>query len=160
MRTCGLCGDCVGDVEDRLCRAVVAVQGDDFGRGKEGGEVEDVLGAGGPEAVDRLEVVADDGQPAVLPMEGSDDVHLQPVDVLVLVDEDVVEHRGQLRPGVVVSGERAPVEQEVVEVEQLGRPLALAVGAEDPSELVQVGEAPGELLREHVRKLTLSVHGA
>ena len=61
---------------------------------------------------------------------------------------------------MVVSGERAPVEQEVVEVEQLGRPLALAVGAEDPSELVQVGEAPGEVLGEHVRKLTLSVHGA
>ena len=46
-----------------------------------------------------------------------DDVDLQAVDVLVLVDEDVIEHRSELWPGLFVEGEGAPVEQEVVEVE-------------------------------------------
>jgi hypothetical protein len=134
VRALGLRGDEVGDVEDRLCGAVVALERHHLGIGEGRAEVEDVLGAGGAEAVDRLEVVADDGETAFAPAECFDDVDLQAVDVLVLVDEDVVEHRGELRSGLFVDGEGAPVQQEIVEVEQIAGALPLAVGPEDPAD--------------------------
>jgi hypothetical protein len=58
----------------------------------------------------------------------------------------VVEHRRQLGAGRLVGGERAPVEQEVIEVERLGLAFAAAVAAEDAPDLVFIRLAPGELL--------------
>jgi hypothetical protein len=58
----GLCGDFVSDRDDRPARAVVALQRDDLRVREAVGEAEQVLGARGSEAVDRLQVVADDGQ--------------------------------------------------------------------------------------------------
>jgi hypothetical protein len=59
----------------------------------------------------------------------------------------MVEHRRQLGSGNFVGGERAPVEQEVVEVERLGLAFAVAVAAEDAPDLVDIGLAPRKLLR-------------
>src|SRR4029077_2349746 len=92
-------------------------------------------------------------------VERFDDVDLQAVNVLVLVDEDVVEHRSELWPGVFVEGERAPVEQEVVEVEQLTGALPFPVRAEDAADLLEMGEAPGEVLGQHLRQRRLHVDG-
>ena len=64
-------------------------------------------------------------------------VDLERVDVLVLVDEHVVEHRRELRAGGLVRGERAPVEQKVVEVEHLRVALALAVARGRSADLVR-----------------------
>ena len=59
-----------------------------------------------------------------------------------------------------MDGERAPVEQKIVEVEQLAGALPLPVGAEDAADLVEVGEAPGEVLGQHLRERRLHVDGA
>ena len=96
LRSC--VGDRVGDVEDRLRRAVVALELDRLRAGNVLGEVEDVRGARGAEAVDRLEVVARPPSGRGRPAQAAHDVDLQAVDVLVLVDEHVVEARGRARP--------------------------------------------------------------
>ena len=55
-----------GACEDRLRRAVVALERDDLGRGEVVLEVEDVADLGAAPAVDRLVVVADDAEVAAL----------------------------------------------------------------------------------------------
>jgi hypothetical protein len=70
----GLCRDGVGEVEDRLCRAVVLLEAH-RGRVREPRRKgQDVLGAGRTEAVDRLQVVADDRQAGVVATQRLDDV--------------------------------------------------------------------------------------
>jgi hypothetical protein len=57
-----------------------------------------VRAAGGAEAVDRLQLVANDAEAAVAAAARFDDLDLQLVDVLVLVDEHVgTGRRGHLR---------------------------------------------------------------
>jgi hypothetical protein len=101
-------------------------------------EVEDVARAGRAEAVDRLEVVADRGHVAALAPQAADDVDLQPVDVLVLVDQHVVEGIADLRADDLVARQAAPVQQQVVEIEHPECPLARAVRAEQHGEVVGV----------------------
>src|SRR5262249_50387454 len=160
MVALGLGGHGVGDLENRLCRAVVAFERDRGCVGEQAREREDVLGAGRAEAVDRLQVVADDGEATFVATERRDDLDLERVDVLVLVDEQVVEHRGQTRAGDLVPGERPPVEQQVIEVERLCLAFALAVAHENAPDRLDVGLAPGELLSQHLRKSTLGVDRA
>ncbi len=66
--------DGVRDGEDRRSRAVVALERHRVGARELLGEVEDVAGAGRAKPVDRLEVVADDGQPRTLAAQAADDV--------------------------------------------------------------------------------------
>ena len=79
-------------------------------------EVQDVFGAGGAEAVDRLRVVADHGQSAPLAAQLAHDLDLESVQVLVLIDQDLLEHRRELRADDWVAGERVPVEEQIVVV--------------------------------------------
>ncbi len=66
-----LCRDGVRDREDRAGRAVVALKGHRAAAREVLGEIQDVAGARGAEAVDRLEVVADDGQSGLVRRAGS-----------------------------------------------------------------------------------------
>ena len=61
-------------------------------------------------------------------------VDLECVDVLVLVDADVIDLGRELRTEPVVGGRRAPVEKEVVEIDETERALAAHVGAADRSD--------------------------
>ena len=89
----------VGRVEDRCERAVVAAQDDRSCRSIAIAEPQDVADRGAAELVDRLVVVADDGDVAVRFGEDRDELRLGAVRVLELVDEDVSEARPELRPG-------------------------------------------------------------
>src|SRR5215211_6399572 len=104
-------------------------------------ELEDVPDGGGAEPVDRLRVVPDDRQ---VPTAGwshrFEDVRLDRVRVLVLVDEDVVEHRSELLPGGGRRGERLPEQQQVVVVEDVLTALPLGVGPEDLADAVGLVE--------------------
>jgi hypothetical protein len=62
----------------------------------------------------------------------------------------VVEEGSQTWPGALVQRERAPVEQEVVEVERVRLALPLPVAAEDGADLVAVRLAPGDLIGQHL----------
>ena len=81
----------VGGREDRLRRAVVLLELDHLRVREVALEVEDVADVGAAEAVDRLVVVADHHQVAVLAGEQLQQPVLGVVGVLVLVDEDVAE---------------------------------------------------------------------
>ena len=119
----------MGRVEDQLGRAVVLLELDDRRVGVVALEVEDVADVGAAPAVDRLVVVADDREVAVLRGERPDPEVLRPVRVLVLVDVEVA-------PAILVAGEDVGrlveqpdgLEEEVVEVERadLLEPLDVA----------------------------------
>ena len=81
----------VGGGEDRLRRAVVLLELDDLGVGEVVLEVEDVADVGAAEGVDRLLVVADHRQVAVLLGQDLQPAVLRAVRVLVLVHEHVLE---------------------------------------------------------------------
>ncbi len=95
--------DGMGGVEDQLGRPVVLLELDDRGVGPVALEVEDVAQVRAAPRVDRLVVVADDAQVAVLRRERPDPQVLRPVRVLVLVDVEVAP--ALLVPG---RGRRAP----------------------------------------------------
>jgi hypothetical protein len=117
-------------------------------------------GAGGAEAVDRLRVVTDNRQPALLAAQLADDLDLEGVQVLVLVNEDLLEKSGKLRPQHRVAGERVPVEEEIVVVEHGELPLALAVDAVQTGDLLEVVLTPREMLGHDMGQLPLGVDAA
>ena len=146
--------------QDRRRRSVVPFELDDRRAREAFGELQDVLHGGGAEPVDRLGVVADDREvPRTVrrphPLE---DVGLQRVGVLVLVDEDVIEHRGELRCGGGRRRERLPEQQEVVVVEDVLAALAFGVGAEDVSDPLGLVEAPRIVAPQHVDEPLAGVH--
>ena len=93
-------------------------------------EVQHVADRGRPEGIDGLGVVAHDSEGPATVAQGSHDVRLQAVGVLVLVDQDVVVGVGQGRPEGVVGGGRPPVQEKIVEVEQVVLALPPGVAAE------------------------------
>ena len=125
----------MGRVQDQLRRTVVALQLDDRRVGVVALEVEDVPDVGATPAVDRLVVVADDRQVAVLRSERPDPQVLRAVRVLVLVDVEVA-------PPILVPGEGLGrlveqsdrLEQEVVEVERARSREALGVADGEPGD--------------------------
>ena len=79
----------IRQVEDLRRRAIVLLEPNDGGVREILVEVEDVPNVGAAPAVDRLIVVADDADVAVLAAEQLDQLVLRAVGVLILVDEDV-----------------------------------------------------------------------
>ena len=175
----GLLGAVVGDqrvggVEHRLGGAVVLLELDDGGVGEVVLELEDVADVGAAEGVDRLRVVADHRQVAVLVGQQPQPPVLRVVGVLVLVHQHVaegpavaVEHLGEQLEQVHAA------EQQVVEVHRVHRvdPLLvelvdlggglLEVGADlDPVGLgvQQLVLGVGDLALDAARREALGVH--
>ncbi len=65
-------------------------------RAEGGGKIEDVAHGRGAEGIDRLRVVADDGQAAPVGLQRQQDRGLQAVGVLVFVDQHMVEAAADL----------------------------------------------------------------
>ncbi len=77
--------------KDRLGRAIISVQSDDIGTRREAiGKVEDVAHGRGPEGIDRLGIVTHHGQPATIRLQRHQDARLQPVGVLIFVDQHMI----------------------------------------------------------------------
>ena len=124
--------DRVGGGEDRLGRAVVLLELDHVGLGEVALEVEDVADVGVAEAVDRLIVVADDHQVAMLGGEQLQQPVLGVVGVLVLVDEDVAEGAPPALAHLLEQLQRVDrAHQQVVEVHRVGLEHALLVEGVD-----------------------------
>jgi len=146
--------DRVGQGQDRRRGAVVLLQADDGGAREPLGESEDVAAGRGPEPVDRLGVVAHDGEPVARWSQGGQDVGLHRVGVLVLVDQHVVEQTGQEAGH---PGQRPPAQQQVVVVEQLPRTLAGRVGLERGPHGVGLVGTPGKRPVQDRRELLAGV---
>ncbi len=103
-----------------------------------------------PEPVDGLGFVPDHGQALSLWSQEPDDVHLEAVHVLVFVDQHEAEAVGQVRAQIFVAQEGAPVEQEVVKIQQGGAPLARGEVPEQRSDGFRMRFAPGVLRRYEI----------
>ena len=137
----GEADDAVGGGEDRLRRAIVAVERDDARRRRElVGKVEDVAHGRGAERIDRLGVVADHRQAAASGLERQQDRGLQAVRVLILVDQDVIEAAADVVGQAGVADHLRPVEQEVVVIEHVLLLLGLDIGRE---QFLQFRRPPG-----------------
>ncbi len=148
--------------QDRRDRAVVLLELDDRGAREPLGELQDVAHRGGAEPVDRLRVVADDGEVLrrVRWAHAVQDVGLQRVGVLVLVDQDVVEHAGERCAGRLTACEGLPEQQQVVVVQHVLPALAGGVGGEDLADAVDLVEAPWVVVLQYVGERIAGVHGA
>ena len=144
----------MGGVQDQLRRAVVLLELDDGGVRIVALEVEDVADVGAAPGVDRLVVVPYDAQVLCRGGQRLDPEILGTVGVLILVHVEVappaliaLQHGG----GVLEEPHR--LEQEVVEVEGVGRAEPRLVAAEEPRDLafsMCVGVRGDELGVEHL----------
>ncbi len=151
----------VGGIQDRLRGAVIALQQHRARRPREmAREVEDIAHRRRTEGVDGLRIVADHRQAAPVRAQRAQDRCLQPVGVLVFVDEDVVEARTDLGGQAGVGHHRVPVQQQVVVVEDMLGLLGLHVGVEQRAQLRLPHRAPREVLLEHGIQRALGVDGA
>ena len=107
----------VAEVEDGLGAAVVLFEHRRRAIGEELGKVDDVAEVGAAKRVDALGVVPHHHHVAVARCQQGGDLGLEPVGVLVLVDQDVSVGRRQARPhGAVLDQQAAQVGQQVVVV--------------------------------------------
>ncbi len=119
-----------GEGDDLGGRTVIDFELEDPCAGMALGEFEDIVVVGPAEPVDRLGVVADGREVARAGRrDGLDHRDLNGVGVLHLVDQDVAKHPGLGGPLVgKLADQAAPLEEQVVVVQRVGRELALGVG--------------------------------
>jgi hypothetical protein len=151
--------DAIGGGEDRIGRAVVAVERDDIGRRVERvRKIEDVADRRGAEGIDRLGVVPDHGQADAAGFHRHQDRRLQAVGVLVFVDEDVVETAADILRNRRLAHHLRPVEQEVVVIQHVLGLLGLDIGGEQFAQLRFPGRAPGEIEFQHLVQRRFGIH--
>ena len=153
--------DAVGSRQDRLGRAIVAVERDDLGRRAElAGEIEDVAHGRGAEGIDRLGVVADDGQAAAARLQRQQDRGLKAIGVLIFVDQDMIEAAADIVGKQRIADGLRPVEQQVVVIENVLRLLGLDIGGEQLAQLRAPAGAPREEAAEHLVERQFGIDGA
>jgi heavy metal translocating P-type ATPase/RND family efflux transporter MFP subunit len=153
--------DGVGRGEDRLGRAIIAVERDDLRRRREAlRKLENVAHSGGAEGVDGLRIVADDGEPLALGLQGEQDGGLEAIGVLIFVDENMIEAAADLLGERVVLHHLRPIEQEIIVIEHILRLLRLDIGGEQSAQLVMPARAPGEGAEQRLLERDFGVHGA
>ena len=141
----------VRGIEDRLGRAIIALERDDRGGwGEMVGKVENVPNGCRAERIDRLRIVADDCETGPVGPQRQQDLGLEPIGVLVLVNEDVVERAAYLHCDGGFGHRMAPVQQEVVVIEDVVPLLGHDIGLEQPTKLVRPIGTPGKTLGERL----------
>ena len=156
----GECDDLVGGRKDGWRRSVVLLQPHDPRPGEAHREIQDVANGGRTERVDGLSVIPDHSHVGGRSPHVPQDVGLQGVGVLILVDQDVIEASSKPPSGGRVSGQRSPVQEQVVVVDDVLAPLAIRVRAKDRADTLGLGPAPGKGSFEHLGQPQLGVHGA
>ena len=150
----------VGQREDLWRRAVVDGEREAAGLRVTLLELEDVGEVGAAEPVDALGVVTDHAEVLMVLRQQVDDVALQPVGVLVLVDQQVAEPIGQGPAHRLPLGQQdLPVEQQVVEVHGVQVALALHEAPRHPEQLVGQRHELRPAGRHHLAEGRLRVDG-
>ena len=122
--------DGVGRRQDRLRRAVILLERHDVGaRAEMTGKIEDVAHRRGAKRIDRLRVVADDGQALAVRPQRQQHRGLELVGVLIFVDQHVIEARGDFLGDRGLLHHVRPIEQEVVVIEHVLLLLDLDIAA-------------------------------
>ncbi len=123
-------------------------------------KVQDVAHGRCAKRVDRLRVVADDGEPASAGFQRQQDRGLQAVGVLIFVDQDVVEAPADVFREAVVRHHLRPVEQQIVVIEHVLLLLGLDIGREQLLQLVGPSGTPGKEPPDHLGEIGLGVDAA
>ena len=142
--------DGIGDVQDPLAGAEVALQLDHRGVGEVQDQLAQMAEVRAPEPVDGLRLVAHDREPPALWGQQAHDVDLELVDVLVLVDQDVVEHLGHMPPQAFLAQKSPPVEEQVIKIKQCALCFAGGEGTEQFGDGVEVWFAPRVIDFQHL----------
>ena len=122
-------------------------------------EVEDIAHRRGAERINRLRVVADHGQSGP-GLQGQEDRGLEPVRVLVFVDQHVIEPRADIRREHRIADGLRPVEQQIVVVEHVLGLLGCGIRPEEFSQLRGPAAAPGKIIAQYCVERHLGVHDA
>ncbi len=107
-----------------------------------------------------MRVVADHHHPAPVRPQRHEDRCLQPVGVLIFVDQDVVEAAADVCGDLRLLQHRGEIEQQVVVVEHALALLGLRIGPEQAGELFPPAGAPGEGLLQNRVEFRLLVDRA
>ncbi len=148
----------VGKGEDRRCRSVVGLETEDVAALVALRETQNIVEVGAAEGVDGLGIVTDDHDVALGPEHGVDDVGLEPIGVLVLVDQDVGVARGEPAPDIGIALEKQqPVEQKIIEIHEIGVAFAFEITLEDGGDDLGLVVELGRPLEQHILELATGV---
>ena len=124
----------VGEIEYLRRASVVRLEPEDPGLRVAFREFEDILEVGPPEGVDALGVIAHDRDVPVDETHKIDYLRLDPVRVLVLVDENMGKDGGVVFPeGFVLAEDPVPEVEKIIEIHGIGGLLLLRVEPLDAS---------------------------
>ena len=105
-------------------------------------------------------IVPDHGEALTVRLEGEQDRGLEPVGVLVLIDENMVEASAEFGCDRGLGRHLRPVEQEIVVIEHVLALLGLDIGREQLPQLGGPPRAPGIGGAQHLLDGHLGIHAA
>src|SRR5262249_46530333 len=123
-------------------------------------KIEDVAHSRGAKRIDRLGVVADDGEPLAVRTKRQQHRSLKLVGVLILVDQHMVEARGDIFGDSGLLHHMGPVEQKVVVIEYMLLLLELDITGEQRLQLRLPRFAPGKIKIQNLIERLLAIDGA
>jgi hypothetical protein len=98
-------------------------------------KIENVAHRRGAKRINRLGVVTDDGESLAIGLERNKDRSLQPVGVLIFIDQHVIEPRANVTGDLAHLHRLRPVEEQIIVIEYVLPLLGLYIGAEETLEL-------------------------
>ena len=157
----GEADNAIGGGEDGLGGAVIALQRDDLGRGRELSRiVKNVADIGTTEGIDRLGVIPDHRQAGAIGFHAQQNGRLQPVAVLVLINQYMVEITADLGRQVRVGDHLRPIEQQIIVIEHVLPLLGLDIGTEELLEFRLPAGAPWKARGQDIIERQFGVHAA
>jgi hypothetical protein len=129
-----------------LCSNGITIAG-----GENTWKIENIAHGRGTKAVARLSIVADYGEPCAIRCQREKDIGFQPVGVLILVDEDVVELRPHLCRYCGNMNCLSPAQQQIVIIEHVVVLFGSDIAGKKPLELGFPFVAPWVEIRESLR---------
>jgi hypothetical protein len=144
-----------------LRRPIVALERDHARGGLEAArKIEDVAHGRRAERIDRLRIIADDGDAPTVRLQRQQDRRLEPIGVLIFVDQHVVETLADVARERRLRQHARPIEQEVVVIEDVLRLLDADVRLEQLRERAAPLRAPRISVRENLVERRLAVDDA
>jgi hypothetical protein len=151
----------IGRRQDRLRRAIILLERDDVcARREMAGKIENVAHGGGAKRIDRLRIVADDGQASAVRTQRQEHGGLELVGVLIFVDQHMIEARRDILGDRGLLHHVRPIEQKIVVIEHLLLLLGLDIAAEQRLQLPLPHLAPGKIQVQNLLQRLLAVDGA
>ncbi len=147
----------VRNLQDLRRRTVVRLDAKYLRTGKRLREPKNVLNICGAKRVDGLRIVADDEHVPVDAREPRHDRRLNPIRVLVLVDEDVLELMSERVVGPRLFQDAEEVHEEIVEIHAIRRAFPLIVPRRNCFHLGGDASKPRVTLLEDVVELSLRI---